>query len=225
VSRLSIFGWLAPTLLLGALGASTESPSSQIDGDRFAVATFAGGCFWCMEPPFDELDGVVSTTSGYSGGHTPHPTYGEVSRGGTGHAEAVQVRYEPGKIGYAELLEVFWRNVDPTTRNRQFCDTGDQYRTAIFYHNLEQKRLAEKSRQKVESAGRLSQPIVTEISEAREFWPAEEYHQDYYKKNPLRYKVYRYRCGRDQRLQELWGGSLSVPKTRSSLESDGSAPG
>jgi peptide-methionine (S)-S-oxide reductase len=170
-----------------------------------AVATFAGGCFWCMEPPFDELVGVVSTTSGYSGGLRPNPTYGEVSRGGTGHAEVVQVRYDPSKIGYAQLLDVFWRNVDPTTPDRQFCDTGDQYRTAIFYHDLDQKRLAERSRQDLEAAGRLRQPIVTEISEAREFWPAEEYHQDYYKKNPVRYKLYRYRCGRDQRLQELWG--------------------
>jgi peptide-methionine (S)-S-oxide reductase len=205
VSRLSVFGWLVPTLLLGVLGASGESTPSQADGDRMAVATFAGGCFWCMEPPFDELVGVVSTTSGYSGGLRPNPTYGEVSRGGTGHAEVVQVRYDPSKIGYAQLLDVFWRNVDPTTPDRQFCDTGDQYRTAIFYHDLDQKRLAEQSRQDLEAAGRLRQPIVTEISEAREFWPAEEYHQDYYKKNPVRYKLYRYRCGRDQRLQELWG--------------------
>jgi peptide-methionine (S)-S-oxide reductase len=205
VSRLSVFGWLVPTLLLGVLGASGESTPSETDGDRMAVATFAGGCFWCMEPPFDELVGVVSTTSGYSGGLRPNPTYGEVSRGGTGHAEVVQVRYDPSKIGYAQLLDVFWRNVDPTTPARQFCDTGDQYRTAIFYHDLDQKRLAEQSRQDLEAAGRLRQPIVTEISEAREFWPAEEYHQDYYKKNPVRYKLYRYRCGRDQRLQELWG--------------------
>ncbi len=205
MSRLSVFGWLVPTLLLGVLGASGESTPSQADGDRMAVATFAGGCFWCMEPPFDELVGVVSTTSGYSGGLRPNPTYGEVSRGGTGHAEVVQVRYDPSKIGYAQLLDVFWRNVDPTTPDRQFCDTGDQYRTAIFYHDLDQKRLAEQSRQDLEAAGRLRQPIVTEISEAREFWPAEEYHQDYYKKNPVRYKLYRYRCGRDQRLQELWG--------------------
>jgi peptide-methionine (S)-S-oxide reductase len=205
VSRLSVFGWLVPTLLLGVLGASGESTPSETDGDRMAVATFAGGCFWCMEPPFDELVGVVSTTSGYSGGLRPNPTYGEVSRGGTGHAEVVQVRYDPSKIGYAQLLDVFWRNVDPTTPDRQFCDTGDQYRTAIFYHDLDQKRLAERSRQDLEAAGRLRQPIVTEISEAREFWPAEEYHQDYYKKNPVRYKLYRYRCGRDQRLQELWG--------------------
>jgi peptide-methionine (S)-S-oxide reductase len=205
VSRLSVFGWLVPTLLLGVLGASGESTPSQTDGDRMAVATFAGGCFWCMEPPFDELVGVVSTISGYSGGLRPNPTYGEVSRGGTGHAEVVQVRYDPSKIGYAQLLDVFWRNVDPTTPDRQFCDTGDQYRTAIFYHDLDQKRLAERSRQDLEAAGRLRQPIVTEISEAREFWPAEEYHQDYYKKNPVRYKLYRYRCGRDQRLQELWG--------------------
>jgi peptide-methionine (S)-S-oxide reductase len=207
VSRLSIFGWLLSTLLLATPGASTEAPPSQTDADLLAVATFAGGCFWCMEPPFDELEGVVETTSGYTGGHKPDPTYAEVTRGGTGHAEAVRVRYDPGKIAYARLLEVFWRNVDPTTRDRQFCDTGDQYRTAIFYHDPEQKRLAERSKQEIEAGGRLRQPIVTQIVEAREFWPAEEYHQDYYKKNPVRYKLYRHRCGRDQRLEELWSNS------------------
>jgi peptide-methionine (S)-S-oxide reductase len=207
VRQLSIFGWLLATLLLAAPGASTGDTPSEADGDDLAVATFAGGCFWCMEPPFDELEGVVSTISGYTGGHTKEPTYAEVTRGGTGHAEAVQVRYDPSRIGYARLLEVFWRNVDPTTPNRQFCDTGDQYRTAIFYHSPEQKRVAEQSRQEIEAAGRLGQPIVTHIVEGGEFWPAEEYHQDYYKKNPLRYKVYRHRCGRDQRLEELWGSS------------------
>ena len=209
MSRLSILGWLVPMLLLGTPLASAEATTLEAEEVDLVVATLAGGCFWCMEPPFDELDGVVSTTSGYSGGHKSHPTYAEVSRGGTGHAEVVQVLYDPSKIGYARLLEVFWRNVDPTTPNRQFCDTGDQYRTAIFYHNAEQKRLAEQSKQKLEDSGKLGQPIVTEIVEAGEFWPAEEYHQDYYKKNPLRYKAYRYGCGRDRRLQELWGRGRS----------------
>ena len=168
-------------------------------------ATFAGGCFWCMEPPYDKLDGVVSTTSGYIGGHTEKPTYEAVSAGGTGHAEAVEVTYDPARIGYAKLLEVFWRNIDPTVRNRQFCDVGDQYRSAIFYHDAEQRRLAEQSKAALEKSRPFPQPIVTEIVAAGVFTPAEAYHQDYYLKNPVRYKFYRYRCGRDQRLDELWG--------------------
>lgn len=170
-----------------------------------AVAVFAGGCFWCMEPPFDELEGVVSTTSGYTGGTTPNPSYEQVSAGGTGHAEAVEIVYDPSKVSYEKLLEVFWRNVDPTTPNRQFCDFGSQYRTAIFTHDEEQQRLAEESKRKLEASGKLGKPIVTEIVPATEFYPAEEYHQDYYRKNPIRYKFYRYSCGRDQRLEELWG--------------------
>jgi peptide-methionine (S)-S-oxide reductase len=170
-------------------------------------ATFAGGCFWCMEPPFDELKGVISTTSGYTGGHKQNPTYEEVSAGKTGHTEAVQIVFDPAQISFAELLEVFWHNVDPTTPNRQFCDVGSQYRTGIFYHNDEQKRLAEASKKTLEQSGQLSQPVVTEIVPAAEFYPAEEYHQDYYKKNPLRYKFYRYSCGRDQVLEKLWGKS------------------
>ena len=199
---------VAPLCLLAALFAGSFASSDDRAKDRtgdLSVATFAGGCFWCMEPPFDELDGVVSTTSGYSGGRNPRPTYSEVSRGETGHAEVVQVLYDPSKIGYAELLEVFWRNVDPSNPDGQFCDTGDQYRTAIFSHDAEQKRLAEASRTEIEASGQLERPIVTEIVEASEFWPAEDYHQDYYLKNPVRYKFYRYRCGRDQRLEQLWG--------------------
>jgi peptide-methionine (S)-S-oxide reductase len=201
-------GWLT-ALLLGALAASSETRDPAQGAEKLAAATFAGGCFWCMEPPFDELDGVVATTSGYSGGHKSQPTYEEISRGGTGHAEVVRVTYDPTQIGYADLLEVFWRNIDPTTPNRQFCDVGDQYRTAIFYHDAQQKRLAEESKQKLEASGRLGRPIVTEIAEAGEFWPAEEYHQDYYRKNPVRYKYYRYNCGRDRRLEALWGGGDS----------------
>jgi peptide-methionine (S)-S-oxide reductase len=168
-------------------------------------ATFAGGCFWCMEPPFDKLEGVVSTTSGYIGGHTINPTYEAVSAGGTGHAEAVEISYDPDRISYAKLLEVFWRNIDPTVRNRQFCDVGDQYRSAIFYHDANQRRLAEASRAALAGTKPFRQPIVTEIVAAGVFTPAEAYHQDYYVKNPVRYKFYRYSCGRDQRLEELWG--------------------
>ena len=160
-----------------------------------------------MEPPFDDLPGVQSTTSGYTGGQKPDPTYEEVSAGKTGHAEAVEIAFDPTQISYAELLEVFWRNIDPMTPNRQFCDGGSQYRSAIFYHNDEQKRLAEASKQALEQSGRLPRPIVTEIVPAAAFYPAEEYHQDYYKKNPLRYKFYRYSCGRDQVLEQIWGKS------------------
>ncbi|MCD6707986.1 MAG: peptide-methionine (S)-S-oxide reductase MsrA [Thiobacillus sp.] len=158
-----------------------------------------------MEPPFDKLDGVVSTTSGYIGGHTKNPTYEAVSAGGTGHAEAVEIAYDPAKVSYAKLLDVFWRNIDPTVPNRQFCDVGDQYRSAIFYHDAEQRRLAEQSKAALEKSRPFPQPIVTEIVAAGVFTPAEAYHQDYYLKNPVRYKFYRYRCGRDQRLEELWG--------------------
>ncbi len=199
------FGRVGLTLLLVALPAMAEEAAPRAEAAELAKATFAGGCFWCMEPPFDKRDGVVSTTSGYAGGGKLDPTYREVVAGGTGHAEVVQVLYDPEKITYAELLKVFWRNIDPTTPNRQFCDVGEQYRTAVFYHDDEQKRLAEASKEKIEVSKELDRPIVTEIVEVGEFWPAEEYHQNYYKKNPLRYKFYRYNCGRDQRLEELWG--------------------
>lgn len=172
---------------------------------ELAKATFAGGCFWCMEPPFDELNGVVSTTSGYIGGHQKNPTYREVSSGRSGHAEAVQVVYDPSQISYQRLLQVFWHNIDPIAVNRQFCDTGSQYRTGIFYHSEEQRKLAELSKTELIMHQPFSGTVVTEISEAGTFYPAEEYHQDYYLKNPVRYKYYRYRCGRDARLEELWG--------------------
>ncbi|HZY30470.1 MAG TPA: peptide-methionine (S)-S-oxide reductase MsrA [Candidatus Methylomirabilis sp.] len=178
-----------------------------VAGEERAIATFAGGCFWCMEPPFDELEGVIATTSGYTGGHKKDPTYKEVSAGGTGHTEAVQIVYNPKKVSYAKLLEVFWRNIDPLTKDAQFCDKGSQYRSGIFYHDEEQKRLAEQSKQALEESKRFRQPIVTEITAASEFYAAEEYHQDYYQKNPYRYKFYRFGCGRDQRLKELWGQS------------------
>ena len=174
-------------------------------GSNAAKATFAGGCFWCVEQAFDDVDGVLSTTSGYIGGHKANPTYEEVSAGSTGHAEAVEILYDPEKVGYDELLKVFWRNVDPTTPDRQFCDRGSQYRSGIFYHDEEQQRLAEASKQALQASKPFQEPLVTEISAATEFYPAEEYHQDFYVKNPLRYKVYKFACGRAQRLEELWG--------------------
>jgi peptide-methionine (S)-S-oxide reductase len=190
---------------LALLFVSVQAADKPGDSSTLAKATFAGGCFWCMEPPFDKLDGVISTTSGYTGGQKTNPTYKEVSAGGTGHAEAVQIVYDPKKIRYERLLEVYWRNVDPTDSGGQFCDRGNQYRTAIFYHNDEQKRLAEQSKAKLGQSKPFKEPIVTTIVAATEFYPAEEYHQDYYIKNPVRYKFYRYSCGRDQRLEMLWG--------------------
>jgi peptide-methionine (S)-S-oxide reductase len=184
---------------------TTYSASQSSAPAETAKATFAGGCFWCMEPPFDKLDGVLSTISGYAGGKKKNPTYEEVSAGNTGHTEVVQVTYDPKKITYEKLLDVFWHNIDPLTANRQFCDAGSQYRTAIFYHDEAQKRLAEESKRALSK--RFKEPIVTEITRAAEFYPAEDYHQDYYIKNPLRYNFYRYNCGRDRRLEELWGAA------------------
>jgi peptide-methionine (S)-S-oxide reductase len=184
---------------------STKPGGNQPTSGKIKIATFAGGCFWCMEPPFDKVDGVISTTSGYTGGRTVDPTYEEVSSGTTGHAESLQVTYDSTRVSYDKLLDVFWHNIDPLVLNRQFCDVGEQYRSAIFYHDEEQKRLAEASKQELEKSGRFKQPIATQIVSATAFYPAEEYHQGYYKKNPIRYKFYRYNCGRDQRLQELWG--------------------
>ena len=185
--------------------AETGSKTPVANDKDLATAIFAGGCFWCMEPPFDVLDGVVSTTSGYTGGQTKDPTYQEVSSGTTGHTEAVKVVYDPQKVSYETLLDVFWHNIDPTTPDRQFCDVGSQYRAGIFYLNDEQKRLAEASKKAIEQSGQVQQPIVTEITPASAFYEAETYHQDYYQKNPIRYKFYRYGCGRDQVLKRIWG--------------------
>ena len=176
---------------------------------RTETATFAGGCFWCMEPPYDKLDGVLSTTSGYTGGHQTDPTYKQVSAGTTGHTEAVRIVYDPQKISYQQLLDVFWKNIDPTTPDRQFCDTGSQYRSGIFYHDDTQKQAAEESLRKLKQTKPFPEPVVTEITAAGAFYPAEDYHQDYYQKNPLRYKYYRFACGRDKRLEQLWGDSAS----------------
>jgi peptide-methionine (S)-S-oxide reductase len=158
-----------------------------------------------MEPPFDKVSGVLSTTSGYAGGPEKNPTYKQVSSGKTGHAEAIEIVYDPTKVTYAELLHIFWRNIDPTTTDRQFCDWGSQYRSVIFYHDDEQRKLAEQSKATIEESEQLEHRIVTEIQRASDFWVAEEYHQDFYKKNPSHYKQYRQGCGRDQRLEQLWG--------------------
>jgi peptide-methionine (S)-S-oxide reductase len=192
-------------LLLSAAVAAPAGSAPAADASRRAVATFAGGCFWCMEGPFEKLPGVASVTSGYTGGQEKNPTYQEVSSGVTGHAEAVQIVYDPGRISYEKLLEVFWHNIDPLTPNAQFCDRGSQYRSGIFVHDAAQRRAAEASKRGIEASGRFKQKIVTEIVAAGVFYPAEEYHQDFYKKSPVRYTTYRAGCGRDRRLRELWG--------------------
>ena len=207
--------WLIPLVfVLVVLGvvrlsrAGQPSPATgtpSVSADTLAKATFAGGCFWCVEEAFDKVAGVTSVTSGYIGGNGQNPTYEEVSNGGTGHAEAVEVVYDPGKVGYAKLLDVFWHNIDPLTPHAQFCDRGSQYRSAVFYHTDEQQRLAQSTKQQLERSGRFKQPIVTEVVKASTFYPAEEYHQDYYRKNPVRYKFYKWNCGRDARLKEVWG--------------------
>jgi peptide-methionine (S)-S-oxide reductase len=190
-------------LLLCALAA--PDAAAQAPAPKPAVATFAGGCFWCMEPPFDKLPGVISTTSGYMGGKKRYPTYEEVSAGWTGHTEVVQVAYDPAKVSYDKLLEVFWRNIDPTVKDKQFCDEGSQYRTAIFVHDDAQLKAAEASKAALDKTKPFKDAIVTPIQLAGEFWPAEDYHQDYYLKNPVRYGYYRTGCGRDARLKQLWG--------------------
>ncbi|MEP6608114.1 MAG: peptide-methionine (S)-S-oxide reductase MsrA [Burkholderiaceae bacterium] len=182
-----------------------KAPSAADRPATTAVATFAGGCFWCTESDFDKLNGVISTTSGYTGGKTLNPTYEAVSAGGTGHAEAVQVVFDPSRVSYANLIEYYWRTIDPTTKDRQFCDGGSQYRSAIFVHDEQQRALAEASKKALSASKPFREPIVTEIVSAGAFYPAEEYHQNYYTKNPIRYKFYRANCGRDARLKQLWG--------------------
>ena len=169
------------------------------------TAVFAGGCFWCTESDFEKLPGVINAISGYTGGTEKNPTYEQVSGHATGHTEAVEVTFDPSKVGYAELVEYHWRHIDPTVKNQQFCDRGPQYRSGIYWKNAEQKKIAEASKAALEKSGVLKAPIQTEIQQANKFWPAEEYHQDYYKKNPVRYKFYRSGCGRDTRLAEIWG--------------------
>lgn len=175
------------------------------DNQFLEKATLAGGCFWCMEPPFDALDGVVSTISGYAGGDETDATYEQVSSGNTGHAEVIQITFDRRKLSFKEILDVYWKQIDPTTLNRQFVDSGRQYRTAIFYHNDEQRIIAEQSKQALDASGIYSSPIVTEIAPLKAFYPAENYHQNYYQCNPVRYKLYRHHSGRDQYLEKIWG--------------------
>lgn len=195
--------WFGMPFLTGTRVASGASVAGDPAGSQ--VAIFAGGCFWCVESDFDKVPGVISTTSGYTGGTVVNPSYEDVSSGSTGHAESVRVVFDPKLVTYDRLLHVYWRTVDPVTKNGQFCDFGTQYRTAIFYLNDEQKQAALASRAALEKSGRLKRPIATEVTAAGAFYPAEEYHQNFYQNNTFRYNVYRFNCGRDARLKELWG--------------------
>ncbi len=213
---------IALTLLLTMVGSQkvisvqqeekTEMPKEE---RLLKVATFAGGCFWCTEADFEKLPGVVKVISGYTGGQKENPSYEEVSSGSTGHVEAVQVFYDPSKVTYTELLDYFWRHIDPTDSGGQFVDRGSQYRSVIFFQDDEEKKLAEKSKEELSKSGKFNKPIATEIIQFTKFYPAEEYHQDYYKKNPLRYKFYRFNSGRDQYIEKVWGDDLGFPKQKS----------
>ena len=201
---LSIFA--VTVFLIGAWSFESVHTTSQAATDAApSKAYFAGGCFWCMEEAFEKVDGVSSVISGYMGGTVANPSYEAVSAGRTGHAEAVEVVYDQAKVSYEKLLDAFWRNVDPITPNAQFCDHGSQYRSAVFFQTDEEKRASDTSKQVIEQSKRFTEPIVTQIVMASQFYPAEEYHQDFYKKNPVRYKFYKYNCGRARRLEELWG--------------------
>ena len=193
--------WIGASLL----AVFAPPPVLAAASDGLAVATFAGGCFWCVESDFDKVPGVVETISGYTGGTVENPDYKQVTKGGTGHREAVQIRYDPKQVSYERLLHIFWRSVDPTDGGGQFCDRGESYQTAIFAGNEEERRLAEASKQALEQSMVLDASVVTPIEAAGEFWPAEDYHQDYYTKNPVRYRFYRFSCGRDSRVQQVWG--------------------
>jgi len=204
---------LGTLLILPFMAMNVNAGSMKGGGtmDHMEKATFAGGCFWCMTPPFEKLDGVQKVISGYTGGHTVNPTYEDVTSETTGHMESVEVIFDSSKISYEKLLDVFWMQINPTDADGQFVDRGSSYKSAIFYHNEEQKRLAEESKKKLAKSGRFDKPIVTEILPAGPFYPAEEYHQDYWKKNPIRYKFYRYNSGRDQYLEKVWGKEKEHP--------------
>jgi peptide-methionine (S)-S-oxide reductase len=220
----AVWGRLAhglwPLLLAGLLSACSpaqppraqSAPAAAVGqpSGPTAKAVFAGGCFWCVEADFDKVPGVLSTTAGYTGGKTANPNYQEVSSNLTGHAEAVEIVFDPAKVDYAQLVEHFWRTIDPTTKDRQFCDVGSSYRTAIYAQDAEQLRIAQASRAALEKSKPFQGPIVTEVAQADTFYPAEEYHQDYYLKNPVRYKYYRNGCGRDARLKQLWGEAAAL---------------
>ena len=198
---------LAGLALTQSFAQSPAPPVKPAASTNTATATFAGGCFWCVESDFDKIPGVISTTSGYTGGTVANPTYEQVSHKGTGHAEAVQIVFDPTRVSYAQLLEKYWRTIDPTTRDRQFCDAGSPYRTAIFANDEAQLAAAKASLAALEKSKPFKEPIVTTIERAGPFYPAEDYHQDYYKKNPVRYSYYRTSCGRDARLKQLWGSA------------------
>ena len=192
---------------LGIAFAAGENKSMEAKGGHLEKATFAGGCFWCMQPPYDKVKGIISTTVGYTGGTKANPTYEEVCSGKTGHAEAVEIVYDASKVNYSDLLDVFWKNINPTTTNQQFADIGSQYRTAIFYHSEEQKRLAVASKEKLEKSGKFERLVVTEIVPASTFYPAEEHHQDYYKKCPVPYQLYKVGSGREGYIKKTWGSN------------------
>ena len=195
----------ASLIAASMLAATASHTAVAAADDDLAVATFAGGCFWCVESDFDKVPGVVETISGYTGGTVANPDYKQVTKGGTGHREAVQIRYDPTQVSYERLLHVFWRSVDPTDDGGQFCDRGESYQTAIFAGSEEERRLAEASKEALDRSMVLDAPVVTPIEAAGEFYPAENYHQDYYTKNPIRYRFYRFSCGRDSRVQQVWG--------------------
>jgi peptide-methionine (S)-S-oxide reductase len=205
---------LALALAAGIGAAAAQAPSPAGKGPAagtIAVATFAGGCFWCVEEAFGKVPGVISTVSGYTGGHVPNPTYLQVSHEDTGHAEAVRVTYDPARVSYAQLVDWFWRNIDPTQADGQFCDLGSSYRSAIFVHDEAQRQVAEAAKRALQASGRFKQPIVTEIAAAGPFYAAEDYHQGYHKKNPSRYRFYKFNCGRAQRLERIWGRAAPPP--------------
>ena len=207
ITTMLLVFWTQPNEASDVTHASGQSaPPAKAS---FQIATFAGGCFWCMEPAFDQLDGVISTTSGYTGGRTKDPTYEQVKTGRTGHIESMQVRFDPARVSYEKLVWLFWHNVDPTQINGQFCDRGNQYRTVIFVHNQEQENIARSTRKLV--GDELKKRTATEILPAVRFYPAEDYHQDYYRKNPTKYKFYRWKCGRDSRLKEVWQQKAGQP--------------
>ena len=208
LAALAFLAVLASTQVNAQVNAQVNTQvNAQTNPPASAKAIFAGGCFWCVEADFDKVPGVLSTVSGYTGGKTANPTYQQVSADTTGHAEAVEVVFDPAKVSYAQLVEHFWRTIDPTVKNQQFCDHGSPYRTAIYAQDAEQLKVAQASRTALQKSKPFKEPIVTEIVLATPFYPAEEYHQDYYKKNPVRYKVYRTSCGRDARLKQLWGAT------------------
>jgi len=203
--------WLAPIVLLA--GISGAAAQTAKPGSATAIATFAGGCFWCVEEAFEKVPGVITAVSGFTGGTVASPSYEQVMTKATGHAEAVRITYDPGKVTYRQLVDWFWRNIDPLDARGQFCDKGNPYRSGIFFHNDEQRKIAEETKQALQASGRFKQAIVTEITAAGPFYDAEDYHQDYYKKNANRYQFYKYGCGRIQRLEEIWGKATPPPNS------------